>query len=136
MRLDKVNTHKYEQFTNYETHLLPELLTRPVSAHGIDAPISRTPIKRRAPYLSHMGPLMKRMTMVPATEQMLDVQISCLEIFSVSLISGKRGAMANQMKKAVKNPIQEQWKARMCGRLNERSLISVALSSWSGSTLT
>mmetsp|Transcript_49771 Transcript_49771/g.105832 ORF Transcript_49771/g.105832 Transcript_49771/m.105832 type:complete len:206 (+) Transcript_49771:1369-1986(+) len=112
------------------------LLMRPVQAQGMEHAIKRTPIRIRAPYLSHMGPLMNRMNTVPATEQMLDVQICCFEIFSVSLISGRRGAMANQMKKAVKNPIHEQWKARMCGRLKERSLISVALSSWSGSTLT
>ena len=51
-------------------------------------------------------------------------------------LTGKRGAMANQIKNAVKKPIHEQWKARMCGRLKERSLISVPLSSWFGSTLT
>jgi hypothetical protein len=39
------------------------------------------------------------------------------------------------MKKAMKKPHQEQWKARMCGREKSHSLISVALSSWSGSTL-
>ena len=65
---------------------------------------------------------------------MLDVQTSCGEIFNVSLILGRSGAMANQIKKAVKNPIHEQCKARIWGRLKDRSLISVALSSWSGST--
>mmetsp|Transcript_21581 Transcript_21581/g.45634 ORF Transcript_21581/g.45634 Transcript_21581/m.45634 type:complete len:206 (+) Transcript_21581:1181-1798(+) len=118
------------------TERVAALLTRPVQAQGIEQSIRSTPIRRRAPYLSHIGPLMKRMKTVPATEQMLDVQISCFEMPKVSLISGRSGAIANQMKKAVKNPIHEQWNARMCGRLKERSLISVALSSWSGSTLT
>lgn len=39
-----------------------------------------------------------------------------------------------QMKKAVKKLIHEQWNARMCGRLKLHNLISVALSSWLGST--
>lgn len=90
----------------------------------------------RGPYLSHKGPLMKRKKMVPATEQILDVQISFLVKPSVSLTSGSRGAIANQMKNAMKKQNHEQWKARMCGLLKERSLISVALSSWLGSTLT
>ena len=93
-------------------------LTRPVNAHGMDANIKRTPIRIRAPYLSHMGPLMKRMKVVPSTEQMLEVQISCLlrpmpPSSGDFLITGRRGAMANQMKKAVKKPIHEQWKARI-----------------------
>mmetsp|Transcript_20977 Transcript_20977/g.45526 ORF Transcript_20977/g.45526 Transcript_20977/m.45526 type:complete len:169 (-) Transcript_20977:262-768(-) len=89
------------------------LLTRPVHAQGIEQSINSTPMRIRAPYLSHIGPLMKRMKTVPATEQMLDVQICCFEIPNVFLISGRSGAIANQMKKAVKNPIQEQWNARM-----------------------
>jgi hypothetical protein len=44
--------------------------------------------------------------------------------------------MANQMKKAMKKPHHEQWKARMCGRAKLQSLISVDLSSWSGSITT
>mmetsp|Transcript_1471 Transcript_1471/g.2348 ORF Transcript_1471/g.2348 Transcript_1471/m.2348 type:complete len:214 (-) Transcript_1471:132-773(-) len=116
------------------------LLTRPVKAHGMEANIRRIPIRMRAPNLSHIGPLMKRMKVVPSTEQMLDVQICCLERLippsSIGfLITGRRGAIANQMKKAVKKPIHEQWKARMCGRLKLHNLISVALSSWFGSTL-
>ena len=114
----------------------PALLTRPVHAHGMEQSIKSTPMRIRAPYLSHMGPLIKRMNTVPATEQMLDVQICCFVRPSEFLISGRSGAMANHMKKAVKNPIQAQWNARMCGRLKDRSLISVALSSWSGSILT
>jgi hypothetical protein len=45
---------------------------------------------------------MKRKKTVPATEQMLDVQTCCLVSPSVFEISGRRGAMANQMKKAMK----------------------------------
>ena len=48
-------------------------VTRPVHAHGIEAPMSTQPIRRRAPYLSQSGPSKKRIKMVPATEQMLDV---------------------------------------------------------------
>ena len=46
------------------------------------------------------------MMIVPATEQMLEVQI-CLFELRVVLISGIRGAMANQMKKAVKKQNHE-----------------------------
>jgi hypothetical protein len=84
-----------------------------VHAQGIEQPIKSTPINILAPYLSHKGPLMKRMKIVPSTLQMLLVQICSFDRSKVSLISGMRGAMANQMKKAVKNAIQEQWKARM-----------------------
>ena len=65
-----------------------------------------------------------------------DVQSSVFVRPREVLISGKRGAMANQMKKAMKKANQAQWKALMCGRLKLNILISVALSSWSGSTLT
>ena len=111
-------------------------LTKPVKAHGMDANIRMIPIGIRAPYLSHRGPLTNRRKIVPATEQMLDVHICCLVRPSVSLTSGRSGAIANQMKNAIKKQNHEQWNALMCGRLNDRSLISVALSSWLGSTLT
>lgn len=88
-------------------------LTRPIQAQGIDAAIKTIPIRIRAPNLSQRGPRTKRMTIVPATEQMLEVQMSCLVILRSSLTSVSRGAMANQMKKAMKKQNQEQWKARM-----------------------
>jgi len=113
----------------HSTLHLPLEVTKPVNAQGILAAINSTPIKIRAPYLSHIGPLMNLMKIVPATEQMLDVHTCSFVRPKLVLISGIRGAIANQMKKAVKKPIHEQWKARMCGRLNDRSLISVALSS-------
>ncbi len=91
----------------------PALFTRPMRAQGMDAPMRTQPIKIRAPNLSQRGPRENLMTMVPATEQMLEVQISCFEIPRVFFTSGRRGAMANQMKKAMKNDHQEQWKARM-----------------------
>ena len=108
---------------------LPLEVTKPVNAHGILQSINSTPIKIRAPYLSQSGPLINLIKMVPATEQMLDVHTCCFVKPKVVLISGSKGAIANQIKKAVKKPIHEQWNARMCGRLNDRSLISVALSS-------
>ena len=94
----------------------------------MEANISTIPNKIRAPILSQSGPLTKRIRIVPATEQMLDVQICCLVRPRVAFTSVRRGAIANQMKNATKNDHQEQWKARMCGRLNVQSLISVALS--------
>ena len=109
--------------------------TRPVMAQGMEAKARMIPMGIRAPYLSHNGPFTKRKKIVPATEQILLVQICCLVKPSVSLTSGRRGAMANQMKKAMKKQNQLQWNARICGRLKFRSLISVALSSWLGSTL-
>ena len=47
------------------------------------------------------------MNMVPATPTMEEVQISCLESPRVALTSVRRGAMANQMKNAMKKPHQE-----------------------------
>ena len=38
-----------------------ELLTSPVHAQGMEAAMRRTPIRIRAPYLSHIGPLMNRL---------------------------------------------------------------------------
>ena len=113
-----------------------EELTKPVQAVGMDAIQRMTANKTRAPTLSQRGPRMKRMTMVPPTPMILDVQTCWFDRPSVSRISERRGAMANQTKKATKNPHQEQWNALMCGRAKLHNLISVALSSWSGSTLT
>jgi len=79
---------------------------------------------------------MKRMKMVPATEQMLEVQSCCLLRSSDIATSDRRGARANQMKKAQKKANHEQWKARMCGRFALQSLISVDLSFCAGSILT
>ena len=124
-----INTSKEHIICTHHMHNLPLEVAKPVKAHGILAAIKSTPIKIRAPYLSHIGPLINLMKIVPATEQMLDVHTCCFVKPNVVLISGSNGAIANQMKKAVKKPIHEQWKARMCGRLNDRSLISVALSS-------
>ena len=72
--------------------------------------------------------------MVPPTPTILEVQICFFSRSSVSLISLRRGATANQMKKAMKNPTHEQWKALMWGREKLQSLIWLARSSWSGST--
>ena len=113
-----------------------ELFTRPVNAQGMEAKARMIPMGIRAPYLSHNGPFTKRKKIVPATEQILLVQTCCFVKPSVSFTSGSRGAMANQMKKAMKKQNQLQWNARICGRLKDRSLISVALSSWFGSTFT
>ncbi len=110
-------------------------LTSPIRAQGMEANINTHPIRIRAPNLSQRGPRMKRMIMVPATEQMFEVQMSCLEISSDSFTSGRRGAIANQMKKAMKNVHHEQWKARMWGLEKLHSLISDALSFCAGSTL-
>ena len=111
------------------------LLATPVKAHGTDAKMRIAPIGIRAPYLSQTGPLIKRMRIVPATEQMDVVQMSVLVTLKVFLMSTNKGATANQMKKATWKLHQEQWNARMCGREKLRSLISVARSSWFGSTL-
>ena len=77
-------------------------LARPVQAHRMEANISMKPIGMRAPYLSQTGPLTKRKKMVPVTKVMLDVQTCCLFRSSIFTISGRRGAMANLMKKAMK----------------------------------
>lgn len=102
-------------------------LTRPMHAHGIEAAMSTIPIKMRAPNLSHRGPRANLITIVPATEQILEVQMS-LELMSRSpLTSESNGAMANQMKNARKKQNHEQWNARMWGLEKLHSLIEVAL---------
>mmetsp|Transcript_53970 Transcript_53970/g.161526 ORF Transcript_53970/g.161526 Transcript_53970/m.161526 type:complete len:201 (-) Transcript_53970:403-1005(-) len=103
--------------------------TSPVRAVGTEAKQRIKAMGMRAPYLSQSGPFTKRMKMVPPTEQMDDVQICCLLNESVVRTSERSGAMANQMKKAMKKDHHEQWKARMCGRLKLQSLISDDLSS-------
>ena len=105
------------------------LLTSPVMAVGIEAMQRIMANGIRAPYLSQTGPRRKRMKMVPPTPTMEEVQTSFLVMPMSSRISERRGAMANQMKKAMKKPHHEQWKARMCGRAKLQSLISDALSS-------
>ena len=90
-----------------------ELFTTPVKAQGMDAKARIMPIGIRAPYLSHNGPFTKRKKMVPATEQILLVQTCCFVKPSVSFTSGSRGAMANQMKNAMKKQNQLQWNARI-----------------------
>mmetsp|Transcript_23247 Transcript_23247/g.65872 ORF Transcript_23247/g.65872 Transcript_23247/m.65872 type:complete len:217 (+) Transcript_23247:895-1545(+) len=114
---------------------LAELMS-PVMAVGMEAPHSMTANRTLAPNLSHNGPTTKRTAMVPPTPAIDDVQISCFVNPKSSLISLSSGDMANQMKKAMKKHHHEQWKARMCGRAKLQSLISVALSSCSGSTAT
>lgn len=91
--------------------------TNPMHAHGIALAIRITPMVKRAPNLSHIGPLTNLIATVPATEAMLEDQMSCVVSPSVAFTSGSKGAMANHMKKARKNPNQEQWNARMWGRL-------------------
>ena len=113
---------------------LAALLTTPVSAVGMEANVRITRKSTLDPNLSHKGPRAKRRMMVPATLAILDDQSSTLVNSSVFLISGRRGAAANQIKNAIKKFHHEQWNARMCGLANEHSLISVALSSCSGST--
>lgn len=108
---------------------------RPVRAVGIDAKHKITVKSTLDPNLSHRGPRAKRKRMVPATLQILDDQIWNFVKPKVVRISGRRGAAANQIKKAMKKFHHEQWKARICGLAKEQSLISVALSSCSGSTL-
>jgi hypothetical protein len=96
--------------------------------------MSTIPIKILAPNLSHNGPNKKRITIVPATEQIFDVHACCGLRLRDFLISGINGAIANQMKNARKKQNQEQWNARMCGLAMLNNLISVALSFWFGST--
>ena len=74
----------------------------PVHAVGMAAPHKQTLNKIRAPYLSHSGPTKKRTKMVPPTPAIDDVQMSLPVKSNVSLISGSKGLMANQMKKAIK----------------------------------
>jgi hypothetical protein len=85
-----------------------EEFTNPRQAVGIDAK-QRTLVKRtRDPTLSHRGPNRKRIKMVPPTPTMLEVQISSFVKLKVSRISESNGAMANQIKKAIKKATQEQ----------------------------
>ena len=97
----------------FETHSPVKELIKPMKAVGMEATMRMEPMRMRAPYLSHRDPKTKRMTMSKATAKIFDVQISCLLRFRSTWMMGRRGAMANQMKKAMKNPHHEKWKARM-----------------------
>jgi hypothetical protein len=72
---------------------------------GIDAIINVEAIIHLAPNLSFKGPIMMRQITVPAELKTLLSQISPWLRSRVSLISGSKGAIANQAKKAVKNDI-------------------------------
>jgi hypothetical protein len=81
---------------------LVALLTKPVHPVG-NAAKQRTHMKRiRDPYLSQAGPRRKRIKMVPVTLAMLDDQSCFLSRIRVFLISGRRGAIANHTKNAMK----------------------------------
>ena len=69
--------------------------------------MSIAPMGIRAPYLSQTGPRRNRKKMVPDTEMMLDVHSCCLLRPSEIFTSDRRGAIANQMKKAQKNDTQD-----------------------------
>ena len=73
---------------------------------------------------------MKHRKIISDTEHMLDVQICCLVRPSVTFTSGRRGATMNQTNDETKKQNHEQWKAHIYDQTKERSLISVALSSW------
>mmetsp|Transcript_60643 Transcript_60643/g.72889 ORF Transcript_60643/g.72889 Transcript_60643/m.72889 type:complete len:105 (-) Transcript_60643:416-730(-) len=83
-------------------------LTRPIQAVGIDANIRTHPMGIRAPYLSQTAPNTKRIIISNKTAQILVVQTSDALNFRSSLMMGKSGAIANHIKKAVKNPIHEK----------------------------
>lgn len=90
-----------------------DVCTNPVQAVGIAAK-QRTHEKRiLAPNTSHMGPMIKRMRIVPPTPAIEELQMSCVLRSRSFAISGRSGEMANQMKKATKNDHHEQWKALM-----------------------
>mmetsp|Transcript_31084 Transcript_31084/g.75132 ORF Transcript_31084/g.75132 Transcript_31084/m.75132 type:complete len:323 (+) Transcript_31084:583-1551(+) len=76
--------------------------TNPMHAVGMLANINTVPMGILAPNLSQMAPNWKRMTMSNATAQMFVVQISCLDRSRSLAMRGRSGAMANQMKKAMK----------------------------------
>lgn len=84
-----------------------KVLTAPVQAVGMAANMSTAAIGRRAPYLSQTAPNTKRMTISPLTATMLVIQMSPLERSKVSRTSVSKGAMENQMKKAIKKDHQE-----------------------------
>ena len=83
-------------------------LTKPMHDVGKEATQSKRPIRIRGPNLSHKGPMRKRIKMVEPTPIMLAVHTSFLVIPMSSRISPRKGAMANQMKKAMKKPHHEQ----------------------------
>lgn len=87
--------------------------TSPVRAVGIDAEHRTIKYRILAPYLSHKGPRRNLTAIVDPTPTMEEVQICCLVRFKSAWISGSRGVMANQTKKAQKKLHQQQWKALM-----------------------
>lgn len=89
------------------------LFTAPMQAVGIDANIRTDPIKIREPYLSQRDPKTNLMTISKATAKMFVVHICCPSKSRSSAMRGRRGAIANQIKKATKKPHQLQWNALM-----------------------
>mmetsp|Transcript_32090 Transcript_32090/g.54141 ORF Transcript_32090/g.54141 Transcript_32090/m.54141 type:complete len:231 (-) Transcript_32090:142-834(-) len=88
----------------------------------------------RGPYASHMGPTMNRAKMVMSTEVMFAVQIWASVRPRSALITGIKGARANQPRKARKKESHEMWNEVMCGRWQEKMSIFVARYPCSGST--
>mmetsp|Transcript_6988 Transcript_6988/g.15113 ORF Transcript_6988/g.15113 Transcript_6988/m.15113 type:complete len:150 (-) Transcript_6988:161-610(-) len=129
-------SRKLTRSMGYVTYSPVRLLTRPIHAVGMEANMRTHPMGIRAPNLSQTAPKTNRIQISNKTAQILLVQMSDGCKSRESLISGRSGAMANHMKKAMKKPHQEKWKALMCGRAKEHNLSSFALSSWSGSTAT
>ena len=82
--------------------------TEKYTTYGMAAKHKIAAMGIRAPYLSHAGPKINRMAIVPATLVMLEVQISFFVNSSVIRICDSSGGIANQIKKAIKNPHQEQ----------------------------
>jgi len=70
--------------------------------------------KTRAPYTSQRGPRMKRIKIVPPTPAILEVHISSFVRPSSSLMAGRRGETANQMKKAMKNDLHIKVIGKLC----------------------
>src|SRR5262245_52883765 len=64
---------------------------------------------------SQSQPMMRRATIVIATEAMMAHLICDLESASSSRITGMSGATPNQAKKQRKNASHDMWNARICG---------------------
>jgi hypothetical protein len=112
------------------------VFTNPRQAVGIAASLSTTTIGIFGPYRSQIGPSTIRTAIVPPTPAIDEVQTSCRVRLRVFFISGSNGETANQTKKATKNENHAEWKFRIWGRARLFILISVDLSSCSGSIST
>lgn len=83
----------------------------------------------RGPSKSQTAPIANLEKMLPETEAMPALPMSCFVRLRLSRMIGTRGAAAKVEMKHVKNEVQHRWKVLMCGLARDRILKTLALCS-------